>query len=158
VRRKASLDSGVTQSLDPGEAEFWAQAMRLTGNPGRGYDLTLELTGNPAALDSAIDLTTFTGRIVLGSWYGSKTAPVKLGGKFHRSRITILPSQVSTIAPQLQGRWDKGRRFQVAWKQLRQVQPARWITHRFSLDEAAEAYRMVDRLPESTIQVVFRYS
>jgi hypothetical protein len=67
-------------------------------------------------LDAAIALTSFSGRIVIGSWYGEKRAPVDLGSIFHRSRIKLISSQVSTIAPELSARWDKTRRFAVAWE------------------------------------------
>jgi len=37
-------------------------------------DLTYELSGNPAALNQAIAVTGFDGRVVIGSWYGQKRA------------------------------------------------------------------------------------
>lgn len=120
-------------------------------------DLTFELSGNPAALNDAIELTAFSGRIVIGSWYGEKSAEIDLGGAFHRSRIKLISSQVSTIAPELSGRWDKARRFDIAWRALGKVRPEKWITHRFPLDEAREAYRLLDESPEETIQVLFTY-
>jgi 2-desacetyl-2-hydroxyethyl bacteriochlorophyllide A dehydrogenase len=156
-RRTASASLGVTSALDPGAADFQDQALQFTGASRGGYDLTLELTGNPSALNQAIALTTFSGRVVVGSWYGTKTAPVEFGGRYHRSRITITASQVSTIAPQLAGRWDKGRRFGVAWEQVRRIRPARWITQRFSIATSAEAYRMLDEAPQDTIQLIFNY-
>ena len=59
-----------------------------------------------------------------------------LGGDFHRSRIKLISSQVSTIAPELSARWDKSRRFKVAWDALERIQPEKWITHRFPLGQA----------------------
>ncbi len=122
------------------------------------FDLTFELTGSPSALDDAIAMTTFSGRIVIGSWYGEKRANVDLGSAFHRSRIKIISSQVSTIAPELSGRWDKSRRFNVAWEALRRIQPQKWITHRFPIDKAEDAYRLLDENPQETIQVIFNYT
>jgi len=119
------------------------------------FDLTFELSGSPSALNDAIALTAFSGRIVIGSWYGEKRAEVDLGGAFHRSRIKMIASQVSTIAPELRGRWDKARRFGVAWEALRRIQPQKWITHRFPIEEAAQAYKLLDENPQETIQVVF---
>jgi len=69
----------------------------------------------------------------------------------------LIASQVSTIAPGLSGRWDKARRFRVTWEALERVQPQKWVTHRFSLENAKEAYRLLDKSPEETIQVVFDY-
>ena len=123
----------------------------------QGADLAFELSGNPTALNDAIALTTFTGRVVIGSWYGEKPAEIELGGKFHRSRIRLISSQVSTIAPELEGRWDKARRFDAAWKAMERIKPEKWITHRFSIDEAVEAYRLLDESPQETIQVLLTY-
>ena len=120
-----------------------------------GAVLTLEVSGAPFALDDAIALTRFSGRIVVGSWYGEKRAALDLGGAFHRSRIQLISSQVSTIAPALSARWDKARRFEVAWQALGRVRPERWITQRFPLEQAAEAYRLLDERPHETIQVIF---
>jgi hypothetical protein len=62
---------------------------------------------------------------------GQKRAEIDLGGAFHRSRIRLISSQVSTISPELSGRWDKSRRFEVAWQALERIKPEKWITHRF---------------------------
>lgn len=123
----------------------------------QSFDLVFELTGSPAALNIAIEHAAFSGRIVIGSWYGQKRAEVDLGGSFHRSRIKLISSQVSTISPELSGRWDKSRRFEVAWQALERIQPQKWITHRFTLNDAAKAYQLLDENPQETIQVVFEY-
>lgn len=169
IRRKASLDVGANHSFDP-ESINERKKNNSTKASGtinnapkqriayaQNFDLTFELSGSPSALNDAIELTAFSGRIVIGSWYGEKKAPIDLGGTFHRSRIRLVSSQVSTIAPELSGRWDKVRRFQVAWEALKRIQPEKWITHRFSIDEAAKAYELLDKNPQETIQVVFNY-
>jgi 2-desacetyl-2-hydroxyethyl bacteriochlorophyllide A dehydrogenase len=165
-RRRSSLAIGVTDSFDPKSIQLNSESIqqpqqtRLT--PYRAYaqsfDVTFELSGSPSALDTAIELTTFSGRIIIGSWYGEKRAPVDLGGIFHRSRIQLIASQVSTIAPALSGRWDKARRFEVAWEALKRIQPQKWITHRFPIEEAGKAYELLDKNPQETIQVIFNYS
>jgi len=121
------------------------------------FDLVFELTGSPSALNTSIEHTAFSGRIVIGSWYGQKRAEIDLGGSFHRSRIKLISSQVSSISPELSGRWDKSRRFEVAWQALERIQPQKWITNRFSLKDAAKAYQLLDENPQETIQVVFEY-
>ena len=155
LRRKASLDLEVGNSLDPNSESFRNDSSAYTL---RKFDLTLELSGNPAALNDALALTAFSGRIIVGSWYGEKPAEIELGGAFHRSRIKLISSQVSTIAPELSGRWDKSRRFEVAWKVLERIKPEKWITHRFPIGAAVEAYRLLDANPQETIQVMLHYS
>jgi threonine dehydrogenase-like Zn-dependent dehydrogenase len=127
------------------------------GRQYEGADLAYELSGSPAALDQAIAVTGFNGRIVIGSWYGQKRADLNLGGAFHRSRIRLISSQVSTLTPELSGRWTKSRRLAVAWAALREIDISRLITHRFPLVEAHQAYHMVDESPEQTIQVLLTY-
>ena len=141
-------------SLDPHAPSFRKEAI---GFLKQGADLTFELSGNPTALNDAIALTRFSGRIVIGSWYGEKQVEVNLGGTFHRSRIKLISSQVSTIAPDLEGRWDKARRFDAAWRALERIKPEKWITHRFAIDDAAEAYGLLDENPQETIQILFTY-
>jgi 2-desacetyl-2-hydroxyethyl bacteriochlorophyllide A dehydrogenase len=155
LRREASLDLNVNDSLDPDPENFQRNASAYAA---RKFDLTFELSGNPSALNDALALTCFSGRIVVGSWYGEKRAEIDLGGAFHRSRIKLISSQVSTIAPELSGRWDKGRRFVAAWKALAQIRPEKWITHRFPIDQAEEAYRLLDENPAQTMQVLLTYS
>lgn len=122
------------------------------------FDLTYEVSGAPAALNTALALTGYAGRIVIGSWYGAKQAPLDLGGAFHRSRIRLLASQVSTLDPHWLGRWDKVRRIDVAWTMLRRVDVAPLITHRMPVTQAPEAYRLLSEAPDRTLQVIFDYT
>ena len=162
LRRETSLALGVTASLDSSAADFRETALshcrgiESLPQPG-GFDLTFELSGNPNALNDALALTAFSGRIVIGSWYGEKRAPIDLGGAFHRSRIKLISSQVSTIAPELSARWDKPRRFEVAWETLKRTQPQKWITHRYSFEKARDAYQLLDQNPQDAIQVIFNH-
>jgi len=155
LRRKASSGIEKVVTINPNSEAFGKDSFIYTQN---NYDLTFELSGSPAALNEAIERTTFSGRIVIGSWYGQKRAEVDLGGAFHRSRIKLISSQVSTISPELSGRWDKSRRFDVAWKALERIKPEEWITHRFPLSDADKAYQLLDENPQETIQVIFDYA
>lgn len=169
LRRDASRNMEISYSLDPNSEGFQEEALEKANRAAREhknnqfaytqrkFDLTFELSGNPAALNQALALTAFSGRIVIGSWYGEKRAEIDLGGAFHRSRIKLISSQVSTIAPELSGRWDKKRRFEVAWRALERIQPQKWITHRFALGDAEAAYRLLDENPQETIQILVTY-
>lgn len=152
LRREASLQAGAHASLDSADPQALE---RLRSIQPEGADLVFELSGAPQALDQAIAAAAYSGSVVIGSWYGQKRASLDLGGRFHRSRIRLVSSQVSAIAPELSGRWTKARRFAAAWELLPQAKPQRWITHRFPLPQAAEAYRLLDQNPGACIQVVF---
>jgi 2-desacetyl-2-hydroxyethyl bacteriochlorophyllide A dehydrogenase len=158
-RRGSSLTLGAHASMDPEGPDVLAHlhACLHEESAPAGADLTYELSGNPGALDQAIAVTGFNGRVVIGSWYGQKQAHLNLGGRFHRSRMHLISSQVSTVAPQWTGRWTKPRRLQVAWQMLQQVRPAPLITHRFPIAKAAEAYALLDRHPADALQVLLTY-
>jgi len=154
LRREASHTLGASATLDPNEAGFREHARNLLPS---GADLSLELSGAPAALDDAIALTGFGGRVVIGSWYGEKKVTLDLGGAFHRSRIKLIASQVSTLSPQLSARWDQSRRIEVAWDALERIRPEKWITHRFPLEKASQVYRLLDKNPQDSIQIILQY-
>jgi threonine dehydrogenase-like Zn-dependent dehydrogenase len=97
------------------------------------------------------------GRIIIGSWYGTKAVCLNLGGRFHHRRIRLIGSQVSTLAAGLTGRWSKQRRFGVVWEQIRYVQPRSWITQRFSIEDAPSAYALLSEAPEQAIQVILEH-
>ena len=158
-RRLLSEDLGAHLSLDPSTPDATARlaAALQAGGPCPGADLCYEISGNPTALDQAIAATGFSGRVVIGSWYGIKRSDLNLGGSFHRSRMRLISSQVSSIAPKFSGRWDKTRRHHTTWQMLTQVQPARFITHRFPIARAAQAYALIDNHPEDVIQVILTY-
>ncbi|WP_423996473.1 zinc-binding dehydrogenase [Halorubrum trapanicum] len=121
-------------------------------------DLAVELSGQPSALDDALGVVGYDARIVVGSWYGTKREPIGLGGRFHRDRIDIVSSQVSTISPELRGRWDRDRRMDAALERLDRIPADELITHRIPFERAAEAYELLDSAADDTVQVILEYS
>ncbi len=156
LRREASLRCGADKCLDPKESSLLGELYGIPGEGGQA-DLIYEISGNPAALNTALALTRYSGRVVIGSWYGTKKAELDLGSSFHRGRVALISSQVSTISPELTGRYHPERRLQIAWEMLRQIDLTGFITHRFALADASQAYSLINRSPGETIQVIFDY-
>lgn len=152
-RRELAREFGADVVVDPGEdLESFAEE-RLAGRP----DVTYELSGNPAALDDALSVTGYDGRIIVGSWYGTKPANLEFGGRFHRHRIDIQSSQVSTIAPRHEGRWSRERRHEQAWRWLEDLPVDSLITHEIPFEEGPDAYKLLDEHPDDTVQVLLGY-
>jgi 2-desacetyl-2-hydroxyethyl bacteriochlorophyllide A dehydrogenase len=156
IRREASKRFGAGECFDS-EAPGFLTHMGAVPGQGGGADLVYEVSGNPAGLNSALALTRFSGRVVVGSWYGAKKVDMDMGSFFHRGRVSLVSSQVSSLAPGLTGRWQNSRRLDLAWEMLRRVRPTGCITHRFPLADASLAYALIDRNPGETIQVIFEY-
>lgn len=153
-RRATSLTLGATASVDP---RVGLRELAQTMATQQGADLLYEVSGVPDALNTAISLSGFDSRIVIGSWYGSKSAMIALGGDAHRNRLKISTSQVSTLATNISARWDKSRRFDVAWDMIRHMEPQQLITHRHALKNAASLYQRLDTHPGEVLQAVFVY-
>jgi threonine dehydrogenase-like Zn-dependent dehydrogenase len=151
ARRSVSTELGAQTFSSATEL---TEALQET-SPDRS-DLTYELTGTPSVLNDAIQATGYSGRVVVGSWYGTKSAPLNLGGHFHRSRLNIISSQVSTIDPSLRGRWTKDRRMSTVLDLLSELAPSRLITEQFPVEQAPEVYaRLVS--DRSLLQPLFVY-
>jgi len=159
ARKARARTVGVNEVFDvnkPDELQQLKDYLQLNSATG-GADLIMELSGSPEALNLAVELCGYAGRIVVGSWYGTKRAAINLGERFHRNRMQIVSSQVSTIAPENTGRWDAARRFEVAWEMIRRCRPEQFITHSLPFESAGHAYELLDKSPQDALQVIFDY-
>jgi threonine dehydrogenase-like Zn-dependent dehydrogenase len=150
LRRQASGRIGCL-ALAPEEGTA-AAIRRLAG--GRGVDAAVNLSAAGEGLQLAIDAAAFEATVVEASWYGTRRVSLDLGSAFHRRRLALRSSQVSRLDPALSGRWDKARRFAAVVKLLAELRPSRYITHRFPLEEAPAAFRLLAEHPEQVLQVV----
>ncbi len=154
IRRRLSLELGADMSLSTAEG-LQGEILRCTG--GMGADVVLEVSGNGEALNQALELLAFQGTLIVCSWYGLKPVTLDLGGAFHRKRLRLISSQVSSIDPALQPRWDRLRRLSVVLGLLPHLQLKGLITQRIPFERAQEAYDLVERHPEETVQVILTY-
>ncbi|MXR50244.1 zinc-binding dehydrogenase [Halovenus sp. WSH3] len=120
-------------------------------------DITFELSGNPSALDAAIDATGYAGQVIVGSWYGTKDVSLELDGEYHRSHVRMQSSQVSRLDPAHADRWDKDRRMEFVRSWLAETDLSPLLTHELPIDRAPDAYRLLSDNPDEAVQVAFRY-
>jgi 2-desacetyl-2-hydroxyethyl bacteriochlorophyllide A dehydrogenase len=149
-RREIAAELGATVTKTPPEI----RATEWTGPAGA--DCCIEVSGNPAALDDAIGTVGFDGRVIVGSWYGTKPVELGLGGRFHRERIEVQSSQVSTIAPADRGRWSKDRRMGRAIDLVREHDLGRLVTDIVPFEEAPTAYELLTE-HDDVLTTAFRY-
>ena len=149
-RRDLAAEFGASVTATP------AEIRETEWDEPAGADCCIEVSGNPEALDDAIDAVGYDGRVVVGSWYGTKPAELCLGGRFHRERIEMRSSQVSTIAPADRGRWTKNRRMGRAIELVREQGLARLVTHRVPFTDAPAAYELLTA-DDDALAAVFTY-
>jgi threonine dehydrogenase-like Zn-dependent dehydrogenase len=151
-RREAAVLFGVP-AVDVTEID--AVVERLTS--GAGVPLVVDATGHPHALARALELLGHEGEVLVCSWYGTKDVSLPLGREFHRRRLQIRSTQVSTIPALLAGAWDVQRRRKVAATLLSELPLKLLATHDVGFDEAAEAYAALDRGDAGLMHVALRY-
>ena len=122
-----------------------------------GADIVVEATGNPDALGPALDLLRNEGVALVASWYGSKPVTLPLGAAFHRRRLELRSSQVSTVGWRAV-RWDRARRRDVARALLRELPLDALVTHTFPFERAPEAYAAVDRGEDGLVHMALSYA
>ena len=151
-RRDLAASLGI-DSVSP--VELPDRVSELTG--GRGTPLLVELSGAPAALADGLRLLCHEGTALVGSWYGTKPVPLPLGAEFHRRRLTVRSSQVSTIPRRLQDRWDVPRRRAHARELLGELPLQMIATTEFPFEEAPDAYIAIDTGQPGLLHAALRY-
>jgi len=82
-------------------------------------DLVIHASGNPDGLATALAVAGFEATVVEMSWYGTRIAPLALGGAFHSRRLIVRSSQVGAVPAGRRGRWSPRRRLVLALSLLR---------------------------------------
>jgi 2-desacetyl-2-hydroxyethyl bacteriochlorophyllide A dehydrogenase len=124
---------------------------------GAGVPLVVDATGSPDALPLTLELLAHEGEALVCSWYGSKDVRLPLGKAFHRRRLSIRSTQVSTIPSRLSARWDVARRRQTAMRLMTELPVKLLATHEVPFERAGEAYAALDRGDEGIMHVALSY-
>src|ERR1700749_599659 len=124
---------------------------------GEEVPLVIDASGNPDAPATALDLLAHEGTLLIASWFGTKPVVLPLGGAFHRRRLIIRSTQVSTVPARLSGTWTRSRRRREAAELLSELPLAQLCTHVFAFGHAAEAFRAVDQGIPGLMHAVLDY-
>jgi len=138
--------------VDPASATLFPlveTALQVTLDAGTGY--------RPDAPAMALNMLAHEGTLLIASWFGTKPVVLPLGGAFHRRRLIIRSTQVSTVPARLSGTWTRSRRRQEAVELLAELPLAQLCTHVFAFGHAAEAFRAVDQGIPGLMHAVLDY-
>lgn len=122
-----------------------------------GVSLVIEASGSTDALPATLPLLAHEGTALVASWYGTKPVLLPLGANFHRRRLTIRSTQVSTIPARLSDRWSVHRRRATVAGLLAELDLGPVVTHTFPFDRAHRAYDAIDRGEEGLIHAALGY-
>jgi threonine dehydrogenase-like Zn-dependent dehydrogenase len=119
--------------------------------------LVIDASGNPDAPAMALNMLAHEGTLLIASWFGTKPVVLPLGGAFHRRRLMIRSTQVSTVPARLSGTWTRSRRRREAVELLSELPLAQLCTDVFDFGQAAEAFRAVDQGKPGLMHAVLDY-
>src|SRR5215467_808723 len=148
------------------EPQAWRRVMAsslgvATAAPGElakeEVPLVIDASGNPEAPAMALNMLAHEGTLLVASWFGTKPVVLPLGGAFHRRRLIIRSTQVSTVPAGLSATWTRSRRRLEAVELLPELPLAELCTHVFAFGNAAEAFRAVDEGVPGLMHAVLDY-
>src|SRR5215469_8069039 len=143
-RRAVATGLGIT-AVAPGELA------------NQEVPLVIDASGNPDAPAMALNMLAHEGTLLVASWFGTKPVVLPLGGAFHRRRLIIRSTQVSTVPARLSATWTPSRRRLEAAALLPELPLAELCTHVFAFGDAADAFRAVDEGVPGLMHAVLDY-
>jgi threonine dehydrogenase-like Zn-dependent dehydrogenase len=138
-------------------ASLGAAAVAPEELAGEEVPLVIDASGNPDAPTLALNMLAHEGTLLIASWFGTKPVLLPLGGAFHRRRLTIRSTQVSTLPARLSGTWTRSRRRSEAVQLMAELPLAQLCTHVFAFADAADAFRAVDQGIPGLMHAVLDY-
>ena len=128
-RRALAEEQGV-ETVDPGDGVL---ARLLERTDGNGHEVTIDCSGNADARYLCLQAAREWGRVVFvgeGGTVAFEPSPLLI-----HPQLTVMGSWVCSI-----GQMEDLAEHLVRWN----LHPETTVTHRFRLDEAAEAYELFD--------------
>jgi 2-desacetyl-2-hydroxyethyl bacteriochlorophyllide A dehydrogenase len=123
-----------------------------------GVPLLVEASGRPDTLRAGLPHLAHEGEALVVSWYGTKEVTLPLGAEFHRRRLRIRSTQVSTIPAALAGRWTVPRRRAAARDLLAELPLDVLTTHAFAFADAPAAFAAVDEGSAGLVHAALCYT
>ncbi|MDQ4005036.1 MAG: zinc-binding alcohol dehydrogenase [Actinomycetota bacterium] len=151
-RREIAAAAGV-ETVEPSDVVDTVRDI----TDGRGVPVVVESSGDPAVPGRALSLLAHEGMLLVASWYGTKKVSLPMGAEFHRRRLTVRSTQVSSIPAALSAEWSRERRRAAARGLLEQLPLKLLATHEFPLDDAQRAFEAVDQPANGLMHAALRY-
>jgi 2-desacetyl-2-hydroxyethyl bacteriochlorophyllide A dehydrogenase len=139
-------------------AEALGVRFALPAAATRDVDLVFHASGSPQGLECALSLAGFEATIIELSWYGSQRVAIPLGEAFHARRLTLMSSQVGTVAASQRARWNTGRRMALALSLLSDPLLDLLVTGESAFDELPRVMADLVSAPGDTLCHRVRYS
>jgi 2-desacetyl-2-hydroxyethyl bacteriochlorophyllide A dehydrogenase len=152
-RRELASRYGADAAVEPTAAARTIEDL----SRGRGADVSFDVSGAPAALQTAIDVTGTNGTIVVVSYFGNRPVTLRLAPEFHFRRQRVISTQAAAIPAELEPRWDIRRRSDVVLEELARLPLDDLVSARYPIADVRHAYERVDTDAANTLGVLLDY-
>jgi L-iditol 2-dehydrogenase len=143
---------GVTHTVNTRTEDLQQRVRELTG--GRGVDVAVEATAAAPCVDMALEAVREHGQGLILGFHAFPVTLQKPIDTLLRKELTLLGTFASGGSPFV-SRYSAAENWQVAADLLAQrrlvVQPL--VSHRFSLAQVHEAFRLLEEAPDATMRV-----
>jgi 2-desacetyl-2-hydroxyethyl bacteriochlorophyllide A dehydrogenase len=156
-RLQLARELGAAHAIDFTAQRPAEEIKALTEN--RGADVSIEISGSYRALHEAIRSTAYNSKVVSSGFYQGEGLGLSLGEEFHHNRINVVSSQIFGVSLALDHRWSVERleRTVMALAAEEEIGLKPLVTHVFGVEEAGEAFRLLDEDPSEAVQVVLEF-
>jgi threonine dehydrogenase-like Zn-dependent dehydrogenase len=156
-RLELARELGAAHVIDFTKGSPAEEIKGLTEN--RGADVCIEISGSYRALHEAIRSTAYNSKVVSSGFFQGEGIGLSLGEEFHHNRINVISSQIFGVSLALDHRWTVERleRTVMTLAAEQKIGLKRLVTHVFGVDEAEEAFRLLDEEPREAVQVVLEF-
>lgn len=118
------------------------------------YNIAFHTSATAAGLETAINASTFEGRVVELSWYGAEAVPVNFGGAFHSRRLQLVSSQVGHVSPKKRATVTHSQRLALAMTLLNDTRLDQLVKDRVSFADAPTLMPRILRAPDGLPPVI----
>jgi threonine dehydrogenase-like Zn-dependent dehydrogenase len=157
VRLQLAEELGAAHVIDFTKQSPAEKIKGLTEN--RGADVCIEISGSYRALHEAIRSTAYNSKVVSSGFFQGEGLGLSLGEEFHHNRINVISSQIFGVSLALDHRWTVERLertiMTLAAEEKIGLKPL--VTHVFGVDEADEAFRLLDENAGEAVQVILEF-
>jgi threonine dehydrogenase-like Zn-dependent dehydrogenase len=156
-RLKLAEELGVAHVIDFTKQSPAEEIKDLTEY--RGADVCIEISESYRALQEAIRSTAYNSKVVSSGFYQGEGTDLFLGEEFHHNRINVISSQIFGVSLALDHRWTVERLehtvMTLAVEQKIGLKPL--VTHTLAVEEAEEAFQLLDEGSSEAVQVVLEF-
>lgn len=163
-RLRVAKDLGADYIFNPNDGDVGREGQKVLD--GHGADVCFECSGTAGGIGLALHCGTPFPKVICEGMYDGPATDLYLGEEFCRSAGQILHSRAGgfRLGPEMgvesgyyHRKWDLPRvtKTVIHLLQTGKLNVDGLISHRFRLEQAKEAYELIDQHPELATKVIF---